>query len=383
MNEQARNVIIGVFVLAAIVLVIWMVLFLHPTVGDGEEILRVRFTNVEKVSIGTRVTFAGKPVGQVVAINQIFEARAQPQPDDVGDKIYFFELVLAVDSSVQVYDTDSIILQTQGLFGEKVINITPVKPPAGVTPVKITKQVIYAQSGDQMQDMIAQVSEVAQKVGNAFEGIEKLVNDKDGELFGALKAVRIAFEDVNESNLIDSMKEAANAFGEAMESIDGALSTLDEDEFWTHLDDAILNVGEAFDGIKGITGNMKDGKGTLGRLLNEEELYFKTLSIMDKGDTLLGNLNNYGILYNWNSKWKKEQKRKKMMQRRSVGQVFSCEVDQISRAVSRLSRVLDQTQSDPCAAHLFKSPDFSREFDRLVNQVQGLDERLHLLQEQK
>ncbi|MBS0621625.1 MAG: MCE family protein, partial [Verrucomicrobia bacterium] len=178
MNEQARNVIIGVFVLAAICLVVWLVLFLHPTVGDEQKILRVRFTNIEKVSIGTRVTFAGRPVGQVIAINQIYDARQKAQPET--ERIYFFELVLAVDSSVHVYNTDQIVLHTLGLFGEKSIAIIPRNPPPGVVPVEITNQVIYAKSGDQMQDVFSEFTNVAAKAGKAFDQISALLDEKQG-----------------------------------------------------------------------------------------------------------------------------------------------------------------------------------------------------------
>ena len=50
-------------------MIIWIIMFLKPSVGDGKQILYVRFSDVNNIPIGTRVIFAGKPVGEVVAIH--------------------------------------------------------------------------------------------------------------------------------------------------------------------------------------------------------------------------------------------------------------------------------------------------------------------------
>ena len=98
MSERFKTFMIGLFVLCALSISFGVILFLKPSYGDGESTLRVRFPTIEKVSSGTRVTFAGKPVGEVIAINEIREARAQKKT--YGNQVYFFELVLSIDSSI-------------------------------------------------------------------------------------------------------------------------------------------------------------------------------------------------------------------------------------------------------------------------------------------
>jgi len=63
-------------------------------------------------------------------------------------RIYFYQLVLKIDSRVKVYDTDEISIETSGLLGEKSIAITPKPAPKGITPTLITTQPIYAESVD-------------------------------------------------------------------------------------------------------------------------------------------------------------------------------------------------------------------------------------------
>ena len=143
MIDYMKNMLIGLFVIVACGLVVGIILFLEPSVGDGKQTLVVRFSNINGLSLGTRVMFAGKPVGEVIEIQQIPHARDQPT-DELG-QVYFYQLILKLDSSVRMYNTDEITVQTSGLLGEKSIAIIPRSPPKGVKPTLITsKTPIYA-----------------------------------------------------------------------------------------------------------------------------------------------------------------------------------------------------------------------------------------------
>jgi len=126
MGEQTKNMLIGVFVIAACGVIIWLIMFLKPTVGDGKQTLYVRFSNVNQINVGTRVLFAGKPVGEVVAIDQIYGARKKPIADVLGE-IYYYQLVLKVDSSVRVYDTDEITITSNWSEANFKSGYEPVK----------------------------------------------------------------------------------------------------------------------------------------------------------------------------------------------------------------------------------------------------------------
>ena len=65
MNDRVKAFWLGIFIIIGIIITTWLVLFLKPSVGDGKTTLTVRFSNIDKVEEGTRVTFAGKPVGEV------------------------------------------------------------------------------------------------------------------------------------------------------------------------------------------------------------------------------------------------------------------------------------------------------------------------------
>ena len=123
MNNQTKNFLIGIFVLVGLGILVYILLFLHPKIGDDGQVLRVRFTDIDKVSIGTRVLFAGHPVGEVTNIQEIEDAR-QSQELYKGE-VYIYELTLKIDSGVIVYTTDEISAMTSGLLGERQVLITP------------------------------------------------------------------------------------------------------------------------------------------------------------------------------------------------------------------------------------------------------------------
>src|SRR5437762_3001518 len=117
MSDRIKNLLIGIFVFTAVGVITFMLMFLHPYIGDEKQILHVLFADIDKVNIGTRVLFAGKNVGEVTDIQEVKEA-VDERIEHFGD-IYAYELTLAIDSSIKVYNSDKILLRTAGLLGER------------------------------------------------------------------------------------------------------------------------------------------------------------------------------------------------------------------------------------------------------------------------
>ena len=142
MPASAKTVLIGIFVLIAVGIIFLMLLFIHPTVGDNGKTLQIRFTDVDKIDIGTRITYAGHPVGEVVSIKEIPEARTNRLSYE-GD-VYIYEVKAKVDSSVDVFNSDEITVRTSGLLGEKSIEINPQPPQKDQPLFKIENQILYS-----------------------------------------------------------------------------------------------------------------------------------------------------------------------------------------------------------------------------------------------
>src|SRR3990167_5756080 len=106
MNGTIKNLLTGIFILSAIVIFVGTIMFLKPSVGDGKTTMYVRFSDIGNIREGTRVLFAGKPIGEVIKIEEVENARDLPT-DGLG-RIYYYQLTLHIDSKAKVYNTDEI-----------------------------------------------------------------------------------------------------------------------------------------------------------------------------------------------------------------------------------------------------------------------------------
>lgn len=187
---------IGLMVLLAICLVTRALLFLHPSPGDGGLVLHVRFQNVDKISRGSRVTFAGKPVGEVISVAPIPETTLGRK--DHGQPIYSYEVTLALDSSIKVYKTDSIAIKSAGLMGERFIEITPTPFADGSPPVPLgpTDIVDAARTGSP-EEMIQDLSSLAKKADATMEACISLINRNQEGIAQATEAVSKASEQIS------------------------------------------------------------------------------------------------------------------------------------------------------------------------------------------
>ena len=241
MSTPIKNMLVGIFILSAIVLLISVIMFLKPSVGDGKQTLYVRFSNIDNLNIGTRVLFAGKPVGEVVAMEEIRDAREQPT-DELG-RVYFYQLTLHIDSNVKVYNTDEVSSQTSGLLGEKSIAITPRAPPKGVTPQLVTAaEPIYADSVDPFQNAILDFSELAAQMEEAFKQLGSWIKEHGEEVASAVRSAGAALDEIdqavstyNQSGLIHDIQKGIKEFDATMIKTNDLMSSLNQYGLFFHM----------------------------------------------------------------------------------------------------------------------------------------------------
>lgn len=362
---------ISMLLLAAIFITIFMILFLHPTVGNEEKRLRVRFANLDKVSVGTRVTFAGKPVGEVYSIKEI--------PDAVDNRIshdgvvYVYELVLRVDSLVNVFNTDDIFIVTSGLLGEKSINITPKPPKEGEKPLIINDQIIYALPSGSLEEAVRQVSGLSDVVKETLVEVLDLLKEskkqaivpKLGEALGNIRDISKAIDPDQVTSIVDN---ASTLFERVVKS-------------WDTIDDSLKNVKNITTNSDKIVGLVAKGEGTAGRILMKDDFYLKFNALLNKADILLNDINHYGLLFNSDKGWQRLRARRiNLMQRLRSPQefrnYFNDEVDQISTSLARVSMVLDMTEDDINCCELLENKEFTKVFAELLRKINSLDEEI-------
>lgn len=382
MPDQAKNLLIGLFITAAAAIVIFILMFLNPSTGDEGKVIHVRFTDIDKITVGTRVTYAGKPVGEVIGISEVKEGRNAKA--DANGKIYFYDLTLRVDSGVQVFNTDEISARTSGLLGEKNVEITPLAPRPGIESIELNdKQVIYAEMTGSVEETFKEFKEAADKLELALDAATDIMNR------------------IRDGNLVEKITKSA----ENVESITTALNKPEEwsdiihnvqklaqnvNTSWTNVDKTINTFNDAAENAKSLLGkghevivNVSEGQGTLGRILVSDDLYLRTNSIMSKMETIMDDINHYGLLFSSDKGWQRLRARRlNLLQQLCTPQefrnYFNDEIDQISTSLSRVYMVMNEVEGNPCCCDLMQDREFTKVFAELMRRISMLEEEVRM-----
>jgi phospholipid/cholesterol/gamma-HCH transport system substrate-binding protein len=393
MGEQTKNMLIGAFVIACCAVIIWLILFLKPGVGDGKQTIYVRFSAINQINVGTRVLFAGKPVGEVVAIQEIFDARQKPIADALGE-IYCFQLVLKVDSSVKVYDTDEIIVQTTGLLGEKSIAIIPKLPPKGVTPKLIDDHPIYAQSVDPIENALNKLSSLSKDMSKTFQQISSWFQKNGDDLGNTVRSfgmtmdeIKVTVRSINEQNIVPDIKKAVMTFTDTMSEVKKSIAELKKGEVFANAGVIANNLKAASESVKEITADIADGKGTLGKLITGDDLYLHASAVLSKVDTLMNDINHYGILFHLNKSWQRQRAQRITVLNAlntpgNFKSYFETEISQINTAMSRLSMLIEKANVSPEKEEILNNKEFLKDFSELLRQADELSGNLRLYNQQ-
>lgn len=395
MTDKMKNILIGLFVTTAVTLVIGMILFLDPKIGDGKT-LEVKFANIAGITMGTRVTFAGKPVGEIASIREIQDARKVHSDDG---RVYFYLLTLKIDSSVQVYSSDEISMRTTGLMGEKSIAILPRNPLPGKTSYLITNEIMTANSTDPLENTLNQIAKVSQKMDGSLTHIDDWFVGNQEHLSQSIQAFNTflaqgqgLIANVDQSGLVTSMTQSADLLKENLELFKSGLEDERILQKIANLADTLTQVGDSFntDGalalqnIHQITQDIARGTGTVGKLINGEDLYLRLSSLMGKGETLMNDINHYGLLFQYDKHWqrnrtKKANQLKSLDTPREFRSYFEGEVDTITTSLGRLTELLDFAGSE--RKKIVENDQFKQQFGTLIRSVQTLSDSLKLYNE--
>jgi phospholipid/cholesterol/gamma-HCH transport system substrate-binding protein len=404
MPASVKNIMIGIFVLTAVAIVVFMLLFLHPSVGDNAKTLRVRFTDIDKVNVGTRVTFAGKPVGEVVSIRELPDARTSRT--SILGEVYVYELTLKVDSGVDVFNTDVISVRTSGLLGERNIEINPRPLEPTQKLKKVEDEVLYAAQTASVEDTMKQIGELSKKFGVVLDDVHLFMEEvKQSGIVAKVSKSADNFADITEAlnqpekwrQMLDNALLFTERVNHSWNSVDASLQNIYSltdraQKSWPKVDktlDSFQTSGKNFvtftEKANQIVDYTRQGKGTIGQLFMKDELYLRLKSILHKGEVAMNDVNTYGVLFHLDKRWQRLQGRRlRLLERLSspneFANYFNQEMDQISSSLSRVSMVLNESES--CPQSLMDNPNFTQRFADLLRKVENMEETLKIYNEQ-
>lgn len=375
--------LIGIFVVAACAIVIFLLMFLHPSVGDQGRLLRVRFADIDKISIGTRVNFAGKPVGEVIEIRELPDIETERKA--INGSIYVYELTLRVDSSINVFNTDEIASRTSGLLGEKSVAITPGEAKPGETIHLVNDEVIYATETGSVEDTLKQLKTLADKLGTGMDSLNVALTTMQEEKFwdnlsGTAKNINDITRALNKPDLLS--QSISN-----VHKITTNVNKFSEDlnNSWPKVDKSLDNIADATAGARSITETINKGKGTVGRLVESDDLYLRLQSVLGKADTTMNDINHYGVLFQMDKNWQRLRARRlnllqKLQTPQEFRNYFNDELDQISTSLNRVSMALGnyEMRIPYGCTNLLNDPQYTKVFSDLLRRISTLEEEVRM-----
>ena len=267
-----REIKTAILVIASILLFIWGYTFLQ-----GRDLLNsyrtfyVQYENVEGLSTSAPVTINGLTVGKIMGISLI---------PATGNLL----VEVQVKSDFPISKSSTIDIYEPGLIGGKQIQIVPnLQDP------------VMAESGDTMKgrNVPGLTSLVGEKLTPLQEKIEK-VAESANLLLTNLNQV---LDDKSKANLRESIAKLNNVMGEFEQTskslnqivsknqanIDGSIANINKTSAnFAKLSDTLANakIGEAINhfekslkSVDNLMYNLEQGKGTMGKLLNDDQLY--------------------------------------------------------------------------------------------------------------
>lgn len=267
--EEAR---VGLLILAALVALAVGVFF----VGSTGHVFGERFRLVtlmhsaSGISSGAAVQLAGQNVGQVSEVDLI----SVGERPETGEAV---AVTLAVDRRVagQIRADSKAHVQTQGLLGDRLVNISPGSPDA---PRLSAGDTLEAAEPLDYQEVLADASGA---VGNLTAVTRNLSDLTERVARGEGTAGRLLLDPTLYRRLV-SLSGTLDTALAAVNRGDGTLGRmLHDDELYRRLVASAASLDT-------LTARVNRGEGSLGRMMASDSLYRSVAGTASRADSLLG-----------------------------------------------------------------------------------------------
>lgn len=287
-KQGENNIKLGVFVLAG--LIVMMVSFYM--IGNNTSMfgssfkLKARFSNLSGLMEGNNVLFSGIQAGTVKTIEIVNDTT--------------IEVTMLIDSKVKSYihTNAEAAIGTEGLMGNKVINIQPVK---GNNLIVKNGDLLVAQKSTSMDQMLQTLSKTNNNIATISEALKITVLRLDtSAIFNVLNdknigiSLRSSLKNINNaSNNASEMTRGLNEMVMQIKQGKGAAGILLTDTgFAGNLKNAVIKIRSASDNANKMTVQLNSmasninhdliyGKGPLHALLRDSTMTKKLNASMD------------------------------------------------------------------------------------------------------
>ncbi|HEY8894530.1 MAG TPA: MlaD family protein [Niastella sp.] len=237
-NKSVNTIKLGVFVLAGLLFLIVMLYMIgkNRNLFGPAFVLKARFENVQGLVPGNNVRFSGIEIGTVKHINIITDT--------------IIEVVMLVDDEMKniIRNNAVVSIGSDGLMGNKVINISPARPPA---PFVTKGETLPGHKAINTDDMMQTLSKTNQDISVVAAQL------------------KISVQRVNNSTALWSILNDGTLPGNIRESA-------------ANVKLATSRAAAVADDLQSIVAVIKDGKGPLGTLITDTSFTLALHEAVDK-----------------------------------------------------------------------------------------------------
>lgn len=206
-NQSANNSKLGIFVIAGLCLLIMAFYFVgkyHNLFGSNFR-LRARFRNLSGLIEGNNVQFSGIQAGTVKTIRMLNDTT--------------IEVTLLINDNLRSYIHKNAVaaIGTEGLMGNKVVNIVPGTGPA---PVIVENDLLMPAHSVTTDEMLQTLSETNTNIKTISSALKKNVLKLDSSpVLQLLSNKQIAMQLRHSLNHIESVTANADQFSKSLNNL--------------------------------------------------------------------------------------------------------------------------------------------------------------------
>lgn len=300
MTHIRREVKLALTAIAAVIILIWGINFLKArALFDRNNVFYGVFERVDGLKISSSVIYRGYSVGQVTAINF------------TGERFDKVLVQFTVGKNLEIPSNSVAAIQSSDLMGSKSINLIP------------GNSATYAESGDTLRSQLElglveqlneQLEPLKQKAENVMVSLDSVLlalqeifsGDTDGNIRNSLKSVSNTFDNVEKASgtLNSLIGKESEVISDILENINSITSNLEGNN--SKINGSLHNISSFSDSLKTIDLNntvrllnrvlsqadsivikINQGQGTLGNIVNDNELYYNLNAVSENLDKLL------------------------------------------------------------------------------------------------
>ena len=321
-KRTENNVKLGTFVLGGLLFLVVLLYMIgkNRNLFGATYVLKARFENIQGLVAGNNVRFSGIQAGTIKKVKILTDT--------------VIEVTMIIEKKMQTIIRKNAIVSigTDGLVGNKVVNISPVKQLATFAmdgDILLTKKAVNTdemlqtlnKTNNDVSVIAADLKTTVQHI-NSSSALWALLNDNaiPQDLRNAVSNIRMATGKAG--NMVDNLDAIVRDVKNGKGSV-GALLT--DTSFAKNLNNAILKiktVGEEADSlareinllVAGVRQDFNTGKGPVNALLKDSMLVIKLNTSLDniqKGtDGFNQNMEALKHIFLWRGYFKKQEKKK-------------------------------------------------------------------------